>query len=189
MTNLEKIPQGIDPTSSESQPREIPIITGSPWRNRIEFGAELEATTLEALRLKEQGELFRWNWINIFGDNISITLENLPNDELIGPHAIIHMTHGEDMVGMEINIIGVDLYRNSQPFEYKQVLDVGDDNQITTFIEMCARALEVGIPPDGIIEAAMSSKTRQEDRVGSRKQLFDQRLKGFSRALSERQFL
>jgi len=107
------------------------------------------------------------------------------------------MTQREDTVKMEINTAGVDLYRNSSPFEHKQVLDVGDDNQITYFIEMCARALEVGIPPDGIMHAAMDSNpspkdrinVNPEDRVGRRRYSHELKLKDFSRQLSERQFL
>lgn len=192
MTIPERQPKEGQPRNDsmgESQPIEIPTITGSPWRNRREFGTQLEAATLESLRANEQGELFRWDWVNIFGDKISITLENLPNDELIGAHTVIHMTQGEDTLGMEINTVGVRIYRDLKPLGDNIILDVGEDDQITTFIEICARALEVGIPPDGIIEAAASSKTRRGDRVGSRRQLFDQKLKGFSRELSERQFL
>lgn len=188
MTSSERQPEEIGP-SSESQPREIPIINGSPWRNRMEFDRQLQAAALESLRFEEDGELFRWKWVNIFGEDISIVFENLPKDENIGPHAVIHMTRGEQEEEIEINTVGVRMYRDKKPSDDNIVLDVGEEDQITTFIEMCARALEVGIPPDGIIEAAMSSKTRQEDRVGNRRQLFDQLLKGFSRALSERQFL
>jgi len=191
MTTPEGQPEGQQHNDSagESQPIEVPTITGSPWRNRTEFGRQLEAATLEGLRLQEQGELFRWNWVNIFGDKISITLENLPNDEKIGPHAVIHMTRGEQEEQIEINTVGVRMYQDLKPLGDNIILDVGEHDQITTFTEMCARALEVGIPPDGIIEAAMSSETRRGDRVGSRRQLFDQKLKGFSRQLSERQFL
>lgn len=197
MTDPEKQPEGIDPSSSESQPREIPIITGSPWRNRMEFGRQLEAATLESLRLQEQGELFRWNWVNIFGDKISMTLENLPNDEKIGPHALIHMTQEEDAVEMEINTVGVSFYTDAKPLEEKRVFDFGEDEQITTFIEICARALEVGIPPDGIMDAAMDSRSRPndrinvnpEDRAGRRRQGNELYLRDFSRQLSERQCL
>lgn len=202
MTNPKEEPRQMgepNESSGESQPVEIPTITGSPWRNRSEFAKQLQAATLESLRLQEQGELFRWNWVNIFGDKISIALENLPKDKEIGPHALIHMTREEDAVQMEINTVGVSFHRDVIPFplEEKHVLDFGEDEQITTFIEMCARALEVGIPPDGIMDAAMNSRSRPndsnnvnpEDRAGRRRESNELYLRDFSRQLSERQFL
>lgn len=187
MTTLEGQPD--NNLGAESHSLETPIIDASPWRNRMEFGRQIETVTLQSLRVEEEGEIFRWKWLNIFGDEISIVFENLPKDEQIDPHGVIHMALGENTQGIEINTVGLRIYRDLKPLGDNIILDVGDDDQITTFIEMCARALEVGIPPDGIIEAAMSSETRRGDRVGSRRQLFDQKLKGFSRGLSERQFL
>lgn len=195
------IPEGQQHNDSagESQPIEIPIVNGSPWRNRREFGEQLETAVLEALRVEQEGDLFRWKWVNIFGDDISISFENLPKDEKIGPHALIHMTQREDAVQMEINTVGVSFHRDVTrfPLEEKHLLDFGEDEQITTFIGICARALEIGIPPDGIMDAAINSRSRPndsnnvnpEDRAGRRRESNELYLKDFSRQLSERQFL
>lgn len=168
---------------------EIPAINGSPWRNRREFSDSLKETTLAGLQAEEQGELFHWNWINIFGEKIAITLDNRPTDESLGPHAVLLMTQGENTDGLELNTIGVRIYEGKVLLPDIEVFDVGEQDQIPYFIEICARALEVGIPPDGIIDAAMHANPRINDPVSDRRTFHDQNLRDFSRQLSERQFL
>jgi hypothetical protein len=172
---------------TEPQLPTTPQILFSPWRNRKEFSEQLESVTLEGLNTQKPGELLTWDWVSIFGDKISIVVENVPSDELIGPHAVVKMSLGDVTDGIEINTGGVTAFDKRKLFEEKPFVDVGDGRQITYFIEMCARALESGIPPDGIADSAINAYPR--GNIRDRESYHENKLRDFSRQLSERHFL
>lgn len=164
-------------------------IEGSPWRNRREFDRKIDEATLEAIASKQEGVVFEWVHINIFGEKISLVLENNPDDEVLGPHATLLMTRGDETETIDINIADVEIYRKENPRGDERVLDVGDGDQIPQFIGVCARALEVGMHPDVIIDAAMEMKIKGDEPVHGRKTAFEAKRRDFSRQLSERQFI
>lgn len=164
-------------------------IEGSPWRNRRDFDRKIDEATLGAITSKQEGVVFEWVHINIFGEKISIVLENNPDDEVLGPHATLQMTRGDETETIDINTIDIDTYRKKNPREDVRVLDVGDGDQIPQFIGVCARALEVGMHPDVIIDASMAMRIKSREDVHDRMTAFEEKRKDFSRQLSERQFI
>ncbi len=167
-------------------------IDASPWRNRRQFDDAITPLVVEGIGSQQEGELFHWDWMNIYGDKVSLSFENLPTDELIGPHAIIHMSQGDIEAGMEVNTVGVRIHKDLKPREGNRIEDFGEVDQLPILIGMCARALETGIPPDGIMDSAMEARAKHNERYGGwddRRQLFQYKLKDFSRQLSEKHFL
>ena len=168
---------------------EIPHIRVSSWRSQEEFGKQAESVILGGLKDAREGLLLRWDYINVFGDEVSIALENCPTDKLIGPHAVLHMTQGEETDTIEVNIVGVRMYEDLQPINGNTILDFGDEDQIPYFIAICARALEIGLSPDRVIDAAMDAYPKGNAPIHGRRSYHKQKLRDFSRQLSERQFL
>jgi hypothetical protein len=179
--------------SSSENPNspEINTIRLSPRRNRRAFEKEVEEATIEFLQDNQQGYLFRWEAINIYGETVSLALENKPRDTVIGSHAVIHMTQGEERDEMEINTTGPTGILE----EYPQAIDFGDHDQIPTTIGVLARALEAGLSPEAIIQASLEAKPQPGELYGTgdgnenRRNYHERKRWDLSRKLAERLFI